>query len=310
MNTFTEDQMSDIILWLEKWNLPIKYAYMTPIGDTAWTEIEKNRNNSWSVFLDSSIFTQSIETYLNDMNNPEEIIVIDIGGWVGFTSKPIIESLQYKSIKTQYHTIDISEEMIQKNKRHLSSILDVEGHLLDIEQGGIRSKIKEIKNRNPNIPILVTILWSTIGNFPEARALLRQIESALWLIDRIIVGTQIYHEWQESQITKIYNNDESAIRMLNATINNLWIQIDGNYNFRWNTRETMIEWGITLNKDTVLSIWNKQISFENEEYIRLLESRKYNTGWLIQLAGNMRIAVTKSDIRWKFMQVMFAPYRQ
>ncbi len=307
MNNFTWDQIYDIAIWLEKWNLPIKYAYMTPIGDTAWTEIEKNRNNSGSAFLDSAIFTDSIETYLNDMGNPNSLILIDIGGWAGFTSKPVIQSLQNKSIEVEYHTIDISEEMIQKNQSYLSSIVDSKWHLLDIDEWGLRTKIRAIKIQNPNTPILLTIFGSTIGNFPEARALLRQIEWVLSTTDRIVIWSQIHQPGHESQILKIYQDDESTYKIISSTINSLKLTLEWSYNFSWNTQEKMIEGWLIVNQDSQIQIWWKCISFIKNDYIRLLESRKHTLGSIIELAGNMRVSITKSDIRWKFMQIMFAP---
>lgn len=309
MDIFTWDQIHDIAVWLETWNLPIKYAYMTNTWGSAWMEIEDHRNNRGSTFLDSALFTDSIETYLNDMWKPDSIILIDIGGWVGITSKPVIESLQQKSIHVDYHTIDISKDMIEKNRSYLSSIIDTKWHLLDIDEWGLRAKIRSIKIQKPTTPILVTIFGSTIGNFPEARAILRQIAWVLTTEDRIIIWTQIHLPGQESQILKIYQNDESAHQIISATINSLNLNLEWEINFSWNSQENMIEWWITIKRDTEIQFWEKLLRFSNQDYIRLMESRKHTINSIINLAGDMRVATTKSDIRWRFMQVMFAPYR-
>lgn len=245
MNTiFQEDVLSDIHNAIGKWNLPVKYAYMTPMGQKAWEELEIKRNQNESSFSDSGIFQRGVDTYLKELGNPQEITMIDIGWGAGITSGEIIKILSSKGVWVHYNTIDISEEMIRVCKSNILKLIDeFHGHHFDIENENIGKRIKNMSDKK--IPKLICILGNTIWNFSHPSALIETISCWLNKHDRILIWNQEYSLWGQKEIIEIYNNSLEAKKVVGSTL----LALGNNFSldtvtFRYCDRANMIvgEW--------------------------------------------------------------------
>jgi len=141
---FTLDQAQQIFSGIKKWCLPIKFAYLTQLWSEWWWEVESERVRKWEYSMDTKLLETSIETYLEELWYPEYIQFIDIGGGYWYTANSILEIFQQKWVGVHYHTIDISQILLNHCTKNTSQTSITQSwHLLDIDDGGIAKKYEK-----------------------------------------------------------------------------------------------------------------------------------------------------------------------
>lgn len=309
-NIFSDDQLQQISYGINKGNVPVKFTYLTTHGSQSWETIENERVQKGWFSMDSQLFGRSIECYLHELGNPEEIQVIDIWGGVGVTAESILEGFQEKSVGIHYHTIDMSPIMIARCLERIQRVSDSTWwHLLDIDDGGIGKKIREIKSEHPNVPVLVMILGNTIGNFQSPQALIGQIETGLDICDRIMIGAHVYKPGSEKRILQEYAvEDENIQGILMGTLTAVGIHRDNLVpHISWDTVENQVCGYAQVRQDIETKIWVLRISIQKWHDIRVLESRKFNPERLLLLRWSQRIASLQTDVRGLYSQILLAP---
>lgn len=244
---FSDQQISSIILWLEKWDIPIKYAYMTEQWSQAWSKLEKLRTNKWQSFSDAQLLKDSIELYLQELWNPKMIAIFDFWCGTGETIKDTIWKLKQLWIGIKYHAFDLSPKIINLCKINLltdHSDLDYNSTLIDFETSNLVNILADIREQYHNIPVLWLILWNTIGNFNSMERVLSNIIEAFRLEDRLVVGIERAdlqnNRWYEKMI-KSYN-EEIVYNVPMSTISELWFnQKDWYHEAIFNHKTSTIE---------------------------------------------------------------------
>lgn len=302
---FSEETLSQIQNAIGKWNLSVKYAYTTPVGQKSWEELETKRNQDASSFSDADIFQRGVDAYLKELGNPEEIDMIDIGWGAWLTSGEMIKILLSKWIHVSYHTIDISEEMIRVCKSNILKLIDeFHGHHFDIESENIGTRIRSMGNKNN--PKLICILWSTIWNFPCPSALIERISEWLSRRDRILIWSQEYNLGWQGEIVELYNNSLEAKTLTGATLVALGNRISlDTITFRYCNRTNMIigEW----NHDGKYHCQEDEIVLWKPWKIRIMESRKFRPEDVFQIAWEKRIATIQTHPEIGYFQYMIDP---
>ena len=309
---FSDQQISSIILWLEKWDIPIKYAYMTEQWSQAWSKLEKLRTNKWQSFSDAQLLRDSIELYLQELWNPKTIAIFDFWCWTGETIKDTIWKLKKLWIGIKYHAFDLSPKIINLCKINLltdHSDLNYNSTLIDFETSNLVNILADIREQYHNIPVLWLILWNTIGNFNSMERVLSNIIEAFRLEDRLVVGIERAdlqnNRWYEKMI-KSYN-EEIVYNVPMSTISELWFsQKDWYHEAIFNHKTSTIESFFFIKKDFDLIINNKKISFSSWEKIRIMQSRKIDEMQFSKLFLDLdlRIANIRTNYSNSYLQAL------
>lgn len=309
-NIFTQDQSRQIAYGIRKGNIPIKFTYLTELGSQWWKQIESERVDKWEYSMDTKLFDSSIESYLEELGNPEYLQIIDIGGWYGYTARSLLETLKQKWIWIHYHTIDISPILLNACQRTVSNVsISQSWHLLDIDDGWVGRKIREIKEKHPHLPILITFLGNTIWNFVAPQEVIRQISEGMDTNDRLILWAHLFREWYEKKVAQEYNIANTNIHAMLSGLFNILCAENGNLktSTQWHPDDPSIRWYIEFIHPTIISIRNDQIELPWWYAIEVLRSKKFSIQSLLELIGNNRVAQIKTDIRWLYSQIMLAP---
>lgn len=306
----TQDQLRQVFYGIRKGDLPIKFTYLTELGSQAWEHIESERVKTGEFSMDTKLFESSIESYLEELCNPTEIQIIDIGGWYGHTARSLLEILKQKWIWSHYHTIDISSILLNACQKTVSdSTISQSWHLLDLDDGWIGRKIREIKEQHPRLPILITFLGNTIWNFVAPQEIVRQIYTGMDIDDRLILWAHLFKERDEKRIIQEYNiNTNPNIRhMISSVFQILGVEKDSlQSSITWNPQNTSVRGYIEITKATTISIQEHTINLPQWYSAEVLQSTKFTLGSLLSLAGTSRVALIKTDTRWLYSQIMLA----
>jgi len=189
---FSDLQLSSILLWLEKWDIPLKYTYITPEWAKARSKIEKLRIQKGQSFADAALLKDSIELYLQELNNPKELAIFDFGCGTWETVKETLQKLSLMWIHVRYHAFDISQSIINLCKQNISKIKNCtfDYSIIDFEISNLVNILYDIRLKYNNIPVLWLLLWNTVGNFSSMERILTNILEACRIGDRLVVGIE------------------------------------------------------------------------------------------------------------------------
>jgi len=304
---FSQDQLQQIRYWIRRWEVPVKFAYLTEIWCRSWWELENHRAKSGEYSMDALLMKKSLDAYLEELGNPEEIQLIDIWGWYGHTAISIVNLLGEKWIGIHYHTIDISSTLMQYCRSIVSQVVtSSEWHLLDIDDWWVAQKIRTIKSKSPKIPLLITVFGNTIWNFDSPKDVVRQISYGLDASDRLIIWTHFFRKWYEEIIRKEYWLNENVNWMLSCTFKYLWWEWLIT-EVSWNPENSSVEWYIQTSQASELSVGEERIIIPSWYRAQVLKSKKFSLNNLHELAGWNRIAQLTTDTKWLYWQLMVAP---
>ena len=272
---FTENQISAIILSLEKNISPLKYSYITKKWTEAWNNIEEDRIKLWWNYAEYELLQNNIEMYLDDIWNPEEICFFDFWCWTWNTPKWMINKLLKKGIKVNYHWFDISENILKISKNNIGSMWKnyrYNSTILDFENFNLSNILIEIRNNYWNIPVIWMLLWNTIWNFNSIERILINIMESFRIKDRMVI-------WIEKSDL---NNDKRMENMIN------WYKSENVFNLSFSTLEYF---------------WLKK---EKWDKIKLFQSKKMNESTLTALLLwlDFRVASTRTNLKNTFIQSM------
>jgi len=314
---YSEQQLSTIILWLEKWDLPVKYAYMTETWSAAWSAIEETRIASWQSFSDAILLHDTIELYLQELWVTWELTIFDFWCWTWETIKKTLKKLTNQWMIINYHAFDISEKIIALCKKNLYEVdwVHFDYDIIDFEISNLVNIIHDVRSKYKNTPVLWLLLWNTIWNFSSIERVLSNITEALRLQDKLVVWIERANiqnqKWYDTMI-KNYNSDIVKTLVL-STLSELWISIDSWITY-WifDTSKKLIEMYWKLEENLSLSIASTSIEFQKWERIRIAISQKIDEIKLSQIITDLdlRIANIRTNSANSYLQVLISSKRK
>lgn len=310
---FSDQQLSSIILWLEKWDIPVKYSYITKQWSKARSKIEKSRTIEWQSFSDALLLKNSIEIYLQELWGPKELAIFDFGCGTWETVKETLLKLWKMWIKVKYHAFDISQNIINLCKNNISNINNCEFNysIIDFEISNLVDILYNIRSKYKNIPVLWLLLWNTVGNFNSMERILTNILEAFRIWDRLCIGIErsdINNKRRFDNMINIYQS-KAVFNIASATIKELNFDLkNGRYYVNFNERLSSIEWFFIIEKDFSIKINNKTINFKVWEKIRIVQSKKIDESWFSKLFLDldMRIANIRTNESNSYLQALIS----
>lgn len=274
---FSPIQLNKIVLSILKWNLPIKYSYITWKWAELWSKSERNKEH-----YDVKLTQDSIDLYLSEMENKSEILIIDFWPWIWETIIPILKDFKKRWIKIKYHCFDISKNIINILKDNIEKSwleLDFSYDIVDFEERDLSDMIFSIKDKNKWFSVLWLLLWNTVWNFTSSEKVLSNIMDWFSIDEKLVIWierVQIENDrWIENTI-KAYDTVISKKHDF-ATLDYFWVDINSwKFSTVFNRENSSIESFFTFEKDTLIKIWEKTAEIKSWEKIKLLHSRKIN----------------------------------
>ncbi|MCF7835001.1 L-histidine N(alpha)-methyltransferase [Candidatus Gracilibacteria bacterium] len=311
--TFSDQQLSSIILGLEKGDIPVKYSYITKQGSKARSKIEKSRTIEGQSFSDALLLKNSIEIYLQELGGPKELAIFDFGCGTGETVKETLLKLGKMGIKVKYHAFDISQNIINLCKNNISNINNCEFNysIIDFEISNLVDILYNIRSKYKNIPVLGLLLGNTVGNFNSMERILTNILEAFRIGDRLCIGIErsdINNKRRFDNMINIYQS-KAVFNIASATIKELNFDLkNGRYYVNFNERLSSIEGFFIIEKDFSIKINNKTINFKVGEKIRIVQSKKIDESGFSKLFLDldMRIANIRTNESNSYLQALIS----
>jgi hypothetical protein len=280
---FTKLQLNKIYHWLWKWYIPIKYSYITNNWAKFWSKLEDEKKNcNWWINYDLNLLLDSINLYISELNNKDEIIFFDFWAWLWNTVIPTIRQLIQKWYKVYYHAFDISEKIISllKNNFKVNNIkINFNYTIIDFEEKDLSEIIFEVRKKYKNKPILWLFLWNTIWNFLSIERVLFNIMDALDLKDKLVIWIERVdlqnQRWLNSMLnwykTKFSHDHDFA------TLKYLWFKQEyWNFDVIFNNINSSVETYFIFKKNFEIKLDWKKYKFNTWEKIKLFHSKKVN----------------------------------
>ena len=307
-NIFSDIELSSLELSLHKWELPIKYAYKIKEWAKAWSEIENIRSQKYWSHAEAELLEKNIELYLDELWNPKEVCFFDFWCGVWDTVKSTIKKCIKKWIKINYHWFDISPQVILLAKTNIWSLwkqINFNSSILDFEITNLYTKVNSIRNKYNNIPVLWFILWNTIWNFDSVERILINIMSSFRIEDRLVLWIQKANKNTDEVLNdyRLYEIEKFSTSLVTF----LWLsKSDYNFVVFYNKWKSMIEWYITLLKDSKINLNKNIINLKKWKKILVMKSKKMNELGLSKLFIDLdyRIANLRTNKQDTFVQVM------
>jgi len=309
---FDKNQISSLILSLEKSISPLKYSYITEKWAKWWEIIEKNRAKIGWNYAEYELLKDNIDIYLQDIWNPQEICFFDFWCWTWNTSKWMLEKLIKKWIIVHYHWFDISENIIKLAKKNIWNLwknYTFNSTILDFETFNLSNILIDIRNSYNNIPVIGMLLWNTIWNFDSMERIIINIMDSFRIQDRMIIWVEksdLNNEKRMNEMIEWYKSS-NVFNVLFSTLEYFWLnKINWKYNVFFNKEKNSIEWYFQLINSVTLSIWDNDLIFWKWDKIKLFQSKKMNEGSLTNLLLDLdlRIWSTRTNIKNTFIQTM------
>lgn len=308
---FSDQQLSSIVLWLEKGDIPVKYAYITKKWSEARNKLEKLRTNEWQSFSDAILLKNSIELYLQELWNPKDLAIFDFGCWTGETVKTTLKKLGEMWINVRYHAFDISQNIVDLCKENISKIKNCifDYSIIDFEIGNLVNVLYDIRSRYKEIPVLGLLLWNTVGNFSSMERILTNILEAFRIKDRLCVGIEradIHNKRRHHNMMEVYRSKE-VFDVFWSTMEELGFDLKKwKYEPIFNERLSAIEGFFMIEKDFDININWKVLWFKSWEKIRIAQSKKMDESWFskIFLDLDMRIANLRTSESNTYLQAL------
>lgn len=314
-NIFTSAEESIISLYLEKGICPLKYAYKTEKWAHAWDEIEKARAVDGGNFAESELLVNNIETYLDELGKPNEVVLFDF--WCGTweTVKGVLLKLLDLGIHVHYHAFDISPEILKLCKANIWKLwkkYSFDSTILDFESSNLVNILSDIRAQYNNIPVLGMLLWSTIWNFDSMERITSNITESFRITDKLIIWIEkfdISDDRRKNELVNTYNND-LAFDVTFSTLEYFWVKKDdGEWNVIFNNKNLSVEIYFEIIKEKIILVWEQKINFKKWDRIKLSQSKKLNEAQFAQmfLDLDLRIASMRTNEKNTFIEMMLSP---
>lgn len=280
---FTKLQLNKILLWLQKWNIPIKYSYITEKWANTWSLLEDEKKTcNWWLNYDKDLLLDTIDLYISELNIENEITLFDFWAWIWNTTLPVIKYLLNKWFIINYHAFDISENIIKLLKQNLKDNnieINIDYTIIDFEEKDLSESIFEIKQKYNNSGVLWLFLWNTIWNFTSIERVLSNIMDSLDLNDKLVIWIERVDlendRWLKSMLNW-YKNIISSEHDF-ATLEYLWFKKE-NWNFEtiFNKSLLSVETYFVFRDNLILEMEWKRYMFNEWEKIKIFHSKKIN----------------------------------
>ncbi len=311
-SVFSDQQLSSIILWLKKWDIPVKYSYITKSWSNARSKLESLRTSESQSFYDSFLLEKTVDLYLQELQNPKKIAIFDFGCGTGETVKKTLIKLNDLSIDVDYHAFDISENIVNFCKNNISKLCNFDFTIVDFEVQNLVTLLYNIRSKYWNIPVLGLLLWNTVWNFSSMERVLSNIFEAFRLEDKLVVGIErvdLQNKRLFSKMMDVYNSKDVSNVFL-WTIDELGFPLlKWFYEAIFNERTNAVEWWFVIKEDFEIKIKDTILSFSTKERIRIWQSKKLDESSLskIFLDLDLRIANIRTDSNNSYLQVLVSP---
>ena len=209
---YNKSEISELVLNLEKWICPIKFAYKTPQWTKYWWIIEEDRKKEWVMFAEPKLLKDTVDIYLQEIWNPDSLCLFDFGCGIGETPKSMIKELLKRWKKVYYHAFDISEIMAKQAQQNLSNLwenFNFAYTILDFETFNLTNVLIDIREKYNNIPVIGMLLWSTIWNFESMERVITNIVNSFRINDRFIFWIQKTHLSNEKKLNSMIDEYQS-----------------------------------------------------------------------------------------------------
>lgn len=299
LKIFSKLDLSYIYLFLSKGDLPVKYVYKTTQGTNLWSSMENASGNWYDPFsvYESKLLLKNSITYLEEIkNNGKEIVIFDFGPGEGRSVEKFLEKLSKKQ-KVFYHAFDISQFILEKNKKRITNIsknINYNSTIIDFESWDFFEEVVKVRLKYDNKNVLGLFLGSTVGNFTSIKGILQKMLQPFGKDDRIVLGiakSEINNKIWLKELINTYEDKKvidfgfSAIQELGVKKENVLLEIEFNY------KESAIEWVSTFKNDTIINIGNKELEFKKGHKIRIGKSEKVNEIKMIKIFEDLNLRV-------------------
>jgi uncharacterized SAM-dependent methyltransferase len=280
---FTKLQLNKIVHQLEKWNIPIKYSYISEEWAKAWENLENNDETcNWGFNYDSNLLQNTIDLYISELEIDKEINLFDFGSWIWKTIVPTIKYLEEKWYKINYHAFDISENIIELLKQNFiknNVNIKVNYTIIDFEDKDLSECIFEARWNYNNWPILGLFLWNTIWNLNSIEKVLSNIMDSLELRDKLLIWIErvdLENDRWMNNMLEWYKTDNSQKHDF-ATLKYLWFEKEyWDFKIVFNKTKLSIEDYFIFKKDYKIEINWEIFNFKKWEKIKIFSSKKIN----------------------------------
>jgi len=315
---YSVQQLWSIALWLEKWDIQVKYAYMNDVWSQARKRIEKKRSiDEWSTFADSELFADTYDLYLQELGSPNEIVIFDFWCWTWETVKSALKKIIDTWVKVKYHAFDLSSNIIELCRSNLDSIewLFFDATIIDFEFSNLVELLAEVRNRYNNAPVLWLLLWNTVWNFNSMERVLTNILEAMRLWDKFLIWIErsdvTNSRWIARMIQSYQNND--VTELVTSTLSELWVDVGiWEIEYIFNQQKSALEIFFIFEGNTSITLLGQTISFKIGERLRLAVSHKINEESLSKIFSTLdvRIANIRTNTSNTYLQALISPKRK
>jgi len=315
IQNFSEEQLWILTLSLEKWECPLKFAYINEKWAKAWQEIEKQRTQTNSAYAESELLKNNIQIYLNELWDPKEVAIFDFWCGTGETVKWVLLKLQELWIKTNYHAFDISENIISLCKETIWNIWNnysFDRTILDFETYNLTNILYETRKKYNDIPVLGMLLWNTIWNFDSMERIISNIMESFRIKDRLVIWIEKIDISNQKRFLSMMNwyQTDTVYDLIFSTLETIWVKKEyWTFNTIFNTKNNSVEWYFEANKDLDIKVWKSLIYIEKQDKIRLFRSAKLDEAQFAKLFLdlNLRIASIRTNQSNTFIEVLLSP---
>jgi dimethylhistidine N-methyltransferase len=244
---------------------------------------------------------------------PNPATVIELGSGTGEKTRNILTALRLSGSKARYLPIDVSPQALARCGRDLADVAEVH----PIEQPYLDGMATAIAHRDPQQPVLVLFLGSTIGNFERPRAIefLRDLRGCLRPGDALLVGADLVKD--RDQMLRAYDDPIGVTAAFNLNLlGRINRELGGNFdlgNFRhqarWNEAEHRIEMHLRSRVQQAVFIPEADftVHFRAGETIWTESSHKFQLHGICEMAEQtgFRVDVQWVDREWPFVESLW-----
>jgi uncharacterized SAM-dependent methyltransferase len=192
---FTQAQKAELLASLSSRNeIPYKFTYLGN-GADLWDQHYRSSVNSENKLISNeyNLILENLEGITYKFKDYETINIVDIGCGNGLPVIPIIHRLIDLGFKIKYTAIDISDRMIEIDKKQLLETfpnLDYTSHIIDLDQTNISEIL--LNNRNDqNTANLLLYLGGTLGNQTDSGRFFANIRDSMCNDDFLFIGISL-----------------------------------------------------------------------------------------------------------------------
>ncbi|MGF7229508.1 MAG: L-histidine N(alpha)-methyltransferase [Candidatus Saccharibacteria bacterium] len=281
---YSKGQIIDIIGHLEKYNeFPFQYCHVGYGADLCEAYYKRLWGegifNAQSFFVD--VVLQNMD-YLQDlMKDFDKVNIVDIGGRTGLPIREILREVNSRDWLNKYINIDISQDMIAKNKNNIhewfQGNIEVEAYVRDISRDGFNEILFDnSSNDNARVANLVFFVGGTLYNLLRPDYVLRNIQQSLGKDDIFITSTKLdtsksrnYFDFSPSFQNQLLDPKRKvAVDLLG--IDESFYEVEQLYNEISNSRFIQIRLKFDISIDFETSGVSRRVGFKKGQCVILL----------------------------------------